>query len=1014
MADKESLDKLNQRIEFLEKELSSIKSELSKLSPTNAPIQIAKPDYKPNIIQPKTTVIQEEPKPGHSFDWEVLLGGNILGKLGLSAILLAFIWFIKFAFDNHWINESGRIFIGLGIGFSTIATGLYYAKRKMRIVPESIIGTGISIVYLSLYGAYYYYDLINAKEAFAAFTILSVGTSILAGRTNLQVLYIFSLFGSILAPVLLSSGENSYRFLFVYLTLINLVFYYISQMNSWRVSPYLIFLANCIIFSGWADKNLTISSPIPPLLYLSGMFITFSMREIYLMPRIRKSIDISSPILVLFLVISFSGFGFWVVEEFYPNLTAHFLLVESFLLVGFLKLFGKYSLSLLDSSNARRYSLSTVLFLSWVAILFAAISNFSQGRWIAFSWILFAGGLSAVGAYFRNKIYIGISIIPWTLALLRLYFVESLNDRNFYFIFNTRFGLFALATAFLLTTYQIQKKDSINRAIVGFVFTALFTLILGTLVEVHYLVSDHYYRNLGYSYVIGFYMIALLIPGFKLSYKSFRITGIILGVILVSKFYLYDIWMMSVVVRIIAGFSLGIGLVVLSIVYQKYKDKINVNQILKLIVFPILLFAFLPTDNLSADPFKNSGYKYFADIKGLTKEVVEGENNIYGRVRLTEEISRFHGTSDLRLVYKNELVPFFQRRVTNSTGKTGKTIPTVVYNNVTSNGRIYVLKFEEPPAKTEYTEIEIAGTEKYETGVYVSLGDEPNDWKETVSASIYNYYDDQLAGKINRIKFRSGKYRYARLEFDSKIQFEFTGALYSGIKEKAEYKLDIKLEDLSKSIDSDKKASVYEYENSTHRPISRIVLNFEEAKYQRSVEILQKDTNTKEFISMADTVVYKKSEEKGEHNIDLPSYQGGNVKILVFNREDKPLTLKSVEAYSEMEEIVFEIPKATDISETSENLVLYYGNEYVRPPEFDLKTTYDEKLKHTNFKLGEHKANPEFAYSMVEPPLSSWIIRAIFALGLLLMAYPAFTILKQYRTELDSDKIMGKDTTSEV
>ena len=168
MADKESLDKLNQRIESLEKELSSIKTELSKLTPTNAPIQIAKPDYKPNIVQPKITVIQEEPKPSRSFDWEVLLGGNILGKLGLSAILLAFIWFIKFAFDNHWINESGRIFIGLGLGFLTVAMGLYYAKRKMRIVPESIIGTGISIIYLSLYGAYYYYDLINAKEAFAA------------------------------------------------------------------------------------------------------------------------------------------------------------------------------------------------------------------------------------------------------------------------------------------------------------------------------------------------------------------------------------------------------------------------------------------------------------------------------------------------------------------------------------------------------------------------------------------------------------------------------------------------------------------------------------------------------------------------------------------------------------------------------------------------------------------------------------------------------------------------------
>ena len=236
MADKDSLENLTKRVEILEKELHLVKSELSKLSLSDTNSQVHQTSSKPNIIQPQIPKpTSEEKKPNKSFDWEVLLGGNILGKLGLMAILLAFIWFIKFAFDNHWINESGRIFIGLLLGFSSITIGLGLAKRKMRIVPESIIGTGISILYLSIYAAYYYYDLLGAKESFAAFTILSIGTSLLAGKTNLQVLYIFSLIGSILAPILLSSGENSYRFLFTYLTSINLIFYYISQIGRAHV-----------------------------------------------------------------------------------------------------------------------------------------------------------------------------------------------------------------------------------------------------------------------------------------------------------------------------------------------------------------------------------------------------------------------------------------------------------------------------------------------------------------------------------------------------------------------------------------------------------------------------------------------------------------------------------------------------------------------------------------------------------------------------------------------------------
>ncbi|HNC00684.1 MAG TPA: DUF2339 domain-containing protein, partial [Leptospiraceae bacterium] len=806
--------------------------------------------------------------------------------------------------------------------------------------------------------------------------------------------------GSILAPVLLSSGENSYRFLFIYLTLVNGVFYFISQKNTWRISPYLVFLANVVIFSQWGESKLAQSSFLPPFLFLIILFLLFGMREVYLMPRIRKAVDVSSSVLLLLIILSFSGLGYWVVNVFYSNWTPHFLLFSSFLLVGFLKILERYSLPLLDTNLRYGKSLSAVLFLSWIAVLFLAVSNFSRGQWITVSWILFAGGLSAIGAYFQSRTYLLISVIPWILALFRLYFVESFHDRQFYFLLNTRFGLFVLATVFLLFTYQVQKKIQIHKSVVGFVFVALFTLILGTLVEVRYLVSDTYYRNLGYSYVIAFYMIALLVPGFKFSYRSFRLTGIILGVILIAKFYLYDIWMLSIVVRIIAGFSLGVGLVILSIIYQKFKDKINVNQILKLTAFPLLVFLFFSSKNLTAEPFKNNGYKYFTEIKGLNKEVVDDSNNIYGRFKLTEEISRFHGSSDLRLVYNNELVPFIHRRVTQVAGKSGKTTPTVIYTNVTTNGRIYVLKFEEPPAKTEYTELEIAGSEKYETGVYMSLGDEPNQWEETVSAAIYNYYDEQQANKINRIKFRSGKYRYARIELDSKIQLDFTGAIYSPLKEKAEYKLEISKNDFSISEDSDRKASVYTFENPMRKPISRIVVNFEENKYQRSIEILQKDIISKEFTIMADSVIYRKPDTNGEHSIELPYYTGGNLKILVVNNEDKPLTLKSIDAYSEIEEIVFEIPKNLNDTEPA-SLLLYYGNEYVRFPEFDLKNTYDEKLKHVSLKAGEHKNNPEFKYTLVEPPMSSWIIRGLFLIGVLLMTYPAFTILKKYRTELD-------------
>ena len=65
-----------------------------------------------------------------------------------------------------------------------------------------------------------------------------------------------------------------------------------------------------------------------------------------------------------------------------------------------------------------------------------------------------------------------------------------------------------------------------------------------------------------------------------------------------------------------------------------------------------------------------------------------------------------------------------------------------------------------------------------------------------------------------------------------------------------------------------------------------------------------------------------------------------------MDNDDKPLSLKSIDAYAEIDELVFEIPKA-QIVDDSKKFILYYGNEFVRFPEFDITKTYDEKLKHT-------------------------------------------------------------------
>ena len=45
-------------------------------------------------------------------DWEWLLGGNWLARVGILAMIIGVGFFLKLAFDNDWIGETGQVVLG--------------------------------------------------------------------------------------------------------------------------------------------------------------------------------------------------------------------------------------------------------------------------------------------------------------------------------------------------------------------------------------------------------------------------------------------------------------------------------------------------------------------------------------------------------------------------------------------------------------------------------------------------------------------------------------------------------------------------------------------------------------------------------------------------------------------------------------------------------------------------------------------------------------------------------------
>jgi len=155
----ERLSALERRLLEIEKALSTLKSALppeAKLAPTPA-LPVPEPPPVPKItisIPPSPPPPPEHPKPhpappappvnvfaapplhaskpksSASLDWETLIGGRWMNRIGIVAIIGAVAYFLKYAFDNNWIGPSGRVGIGILLGAAMLPWSQWLLNRS--------------------------------------------------------------------------------------------------------------------------------------------------------------------------------------------------------------------------------------------------------------------------------------------------------------------------------------------------------------------------------------------------------------------------------------------------------------------------------------------------------------------------------------------------------------------------------------------------------------------------------------------------------------------------------------------------------------------------------------------------------------------------------------------------------------------------------------------------------------------------------------------------------------------
>jgi hypothetical protein len=186
-------------------------------------------------------------------------------RLGALALLMGAGYFFKYAVDNAWIGPAGRVALGALAGAGAIAAGELLRARTRALWVNAVQGAGVALLLVATFAAAALYRLIPFPAAFAAVAVVALAGGALAVRGRAELVLALSLAGALLAPVILSTGEDRPVALLGWLLAAAAPALLVSARLGFLWVPWLALAGTAVLFAGWYDRFFR-TFPPPPLL----------------------------------------------------------------------------------------------------------------------------------------------------------------------------------------------------------------------------------------------------------------------------------------------------------------------------------------------------------------------------------------------------------------------------------------------------------------------------------------------------------------------------------------------------------------------------------------------------------------------------------------------------------------------------------------------------------------------------------------------------------------------------
>jgi uncharacterized membrane protein len=563
------------RIASLSRSVEWLRTRMDALEKSRAPAAAPPPPTAPPVESTGAAPVAAAPTPAPAtrrIDLESLIAGRWLNRVGIVALLLAVGFFLKYAFDNGWIGPTGRVAIGLFFGVALLVYSQFLIRRGYLYFSEGIAGTGAGVLYLSLYAAWGYYDLIPQPAAFAGMVVLTSALAAIAVGRNSQRLSVLALAGGLMTPGLLSTGTDAQAVLFTYLLVLNAGLLALGRVRTWRLLEPLALFGSVFYFVGWFDAFYDPSRLTGTLIFAALFFVEFAAlaalrarRESTLLPEQYAIVLANAAWFMITLHVTLYEDHRWGLTFAVLALAAAHVVV----------------LRLLPPGPKSAQPSPTRLLYAGLALTFVtiAIPIRLEGEWITMAWAI--EGAVLVWSGFRSGAAAqrGMGLLLFVLVLIMLSVQDVDAERV---LFNARFATFAVAIAALASAFFLSRSNKERLAngedrlfgVVGVAGNVLGAWGLSLEVwdffgQQRFGVDHELAQQMGLSVMWTVGAVALIVVGVRLASPALRWQGLALLGLAVMKGFLFDLSFLARVYRILTFFALGLVALIVSFLYQR-------------------------------------------------------------------------------------------------------------------------------------------------------------------------------------------------------------------------------------------------------------------------------------------------------------------------------------------------------------------------------------------------------------------------------------------------------------